>query len=157
MTNWNLRFRGNRYWLKTDRVRLRQVMLNLIGNAIKFTRNGSIEIEAEALPDDKTLEIRVIDTGIGIAEDRLERIFEDFTTLDTSFGPARPTERAWAWVSHAVSQKRWAERSALKASWEREVSSGSGCLLSCRTQVYRSRHWPRDYGHRRGMSRWLPR
>lgn len=72
--------------VETDQVRLRQVMLNLVGNAIKFTRNGSITVETESLPDGKTLELRVIDTGMGIPEDRIEQIFEDFTTLDSSFG-----------------------------------------------------------------------
>lgn len=70
----------------TDRVRLRQVVLNLVGNAIKFTRNGIINIEIETLPDGRTLELRVMDTGIGIPEDKLNAIFEDFSTLDSTYG-----------------------------------------------------------------------
>ncbi len=69
-----------------DARRLRQVLLNLVGNAVKFTHGGSVEIEAEILGRDRDrLELRVIDTGIGIAEADLERIFNDFETLDTSY------------------------------------------------------------------------
>ena len=69
-----------------DARRLRQVLLNLVGNAVKFTHGGSVEIEAEILGRDRDrLELRVIDSGIGIAEADLERIFNDFETLDTSY------------------------------------------------------------------------
>ncbi|WP_051487374.1 ATP-binding protein [Roseivivax marinus] len=68
-----------------DQRRLRQVLLNLVGNAVKFTRGGLITVEAEALPDGRSLEVRVIDTGIGIAEADLDRIFNDFETLDSSY------------------------------------------------------------------------
>jgi CheY-like chemotaxis protein/HPt (histidine-containing phosphotransfer) domain-containing protein len=74
-----------------DRGRIRQILLNLIGNAVKFTRYGKITIETEVLnegePDGSRVlvEFRVIDTGIGISETDLARIFEDFVTLDTSY------------------------------------------------------------------------
>ncbi|GGA08101.1 MAG: hybrid sensor histidine kinase/response regulator [Rhodobacteraceae bacterium] len=69
-----------------DARRLRQVLLNLTGNALKFTRNGKVEIEVEQLPGTgEMIEFRVIDSGIGIAEEQLDRIFEDFETLDSSY------------------------------------------------------------------------
>lgn len=74
-----------------DPTRIRQVMLNLIGNAVKFTSDGEITVETERLPcvdalqGQETVEIRVIDTGIGIAEEDIDRIFEDFVTLDTRY------------------------------------------------------------------------
>lgn len=69
-----------------DSGRLRQILLNLIGNAVKFTRNGTITVEAERLPGPgDQVEIRVIDTGIGIDEADLSRIFEPFVTLDASY------------------------------------------------------------------------
>ena len=69
-----------------DARRLRQVLLNLVSNAIKFTRGGTIDIEVERLPGPGDLvEFRVIDTGIGIAPEHLERIFKDFETLDSSY------------------------------------------------------------------------
>jgi PAS domain S-box-containing protein len=71
-----------------DPIHIRQVLLNLIGNAIKFTRNGSITVEAERLPDSDLVEFRVVDTGIGIDPVDQERVFDDFVTLDTSYSRA---------------------------------------------------------------------
>ena len=69
-----------------DPGRLRQILLNLIGNAVKFTRNGTVTVEAERLPGPgDQVEIRVIDTGIGMEEADLARIFEPFVTLDASY------------------------------------------------------------------------
>ncbi|MBF9061325.1 PAS domain S-box protein [Rhodobacterales bacterium HKCCSP123] len=68
-----------------DPTRVRQVLLNLLGNAIKFTRNGAIAVEAERLDDSEMIEFRVIDDGIGIDAADLDRVFEDFVTLDTSY------------------------------------------------------------------------
>jgi PAS domain S-box-containing protein len=68
-----------------DPTRIRQVLLNLLGNAIKFTRNGAISVEAERLGGTDTIEFRVIDDGIGIDAGDLDRVFEDFVTLDTSY------------------------------------------------------------------------
>ncbi|NBE07833.1 hybrid sensor histidine kinase/response regulator [Paragemmobacter ruber] len=70
-----------------DRGRLQQILLNLIGNAVKFTHGGEIRIEAERLGGTRDLvEIRVTDTGIGIPETDQDRIFDDFVTLDASYG-----------------------------------------------------------------------
>ncbi|MFO1201468.1 MAG: ATP-binding protein [Tabrizicola sp.] len=71
--------------IHVDPLRLRQVILNLVGNANKFTRRGEILVECDTIPDSQQVEFRVIDTGIGIAEDDLDRIFEEFQTLDTSY------------------------------------------------------------------------
>jgi signal transduction histidine kinase len=67
--------------------RLWQVLNNLLGNAIKFTRDGEIRVSARvtAVTEyDFTLHIEIMDTGIGIPEDRLERIFDPFTQADSS-------------------------------------------------------------------------
>jgi signal transduction histidine kinase/HPt (histidine-containing phosphotransfer) domain-containing protein/FixJ family two-component response regulator len=69
----------------SDPFRLKQVVTNLVGNAIKFTRNGKILIdvsEENKTPEDALLVIRVSDTGIGIAAEKLELIFDDFTQGD---------------------------------------------------------------------------
>ncbi|WP_295074249.1 PAS domain-containing hybrid sensor histidine kinase/response regulator [Tabrizicola sp.] len=68
-----------------DPLRLRQVILNLVGNANKFTRNGEIRVECDSIPDLHQVEFRVLDTGIGIAEEHLDQIFEEFRTLDSSY------------------------------------------------------------------------
>ncbi len=67
--------------LEFDGVRLRQVLLNLIGNAVKFTESGSISVNVSGdyVSDSKfTLKIRVTDTGIGIPENQIKTIFESF-------------------------------------------------------------------------------
>ena len=68
-----------------DEKRLRQVIMNLLSNAIKFTRDGTVSIEAEQIGDSDTVEFRISDTGIGIHDDDLNRIFDDFVTLDSSY------------------------------------------------------------------------
>jgi signal transduction histidine kinase len=68
--------------IHADRTRLRQVMLNLVNNAIKFTERGKISIYVEKRGEN-TL-IRVHDTGIGIPPDKLEAVFQEFTQVDTS-------------------------------------------------------------------------
>jgi PAS domain S-box-containing protein len=68
--------------LLADRVRLRQVMINLIGNAIKFTEQGGITLQAAR--HDGKVHIAVRDTGLGIPPNKLDLIFEAFSQVDTS-------------------------------------------------------------------------
>ena len=69
-----------------DRMRLQQVLLNLAGNAIKFTEHGEVEISLRALSQDgeACLEFAVRDTGIGIPPSGLERLFQPFAQADAS-------------------------------------------------------------------------
>jgi signal transduction histidine kinase/CheY-like chemotaxis protein len=71
----------------TDAGRLRQIALNLLSNAVKFTEKGSVTLHAQArsTTDDRVrLRIDVIDTGIGIEADRLDRLFKSFSQADAS-------------------------------------------------------------------------
>lgn len=67
-----------------DPARLRQVLINLIGNAIKFTDKGSVTLQVEPTTKKDFLHFKIKDTGIGIPEDRLEAIFAPFAQADTS-------------------------------------------------------------------------
>lgn len=69
--------------IETDEKRLRQVLLNLLGNAIKFTNQGSITLKVEAIESNATmplprLKFQVIDTGVGIASDQVNKLFQAF-------------------------------------------------------------------------------
>lgn len=75
------------YRLRGDRRHLRQILINLVANAIKFTAEGHILINVVLLrmePDKATVRFEVIDTGIGISEHDTRRIFERFTQADDS-------------------------------------------------------------------------
>ncbi|CAG1015099.1 two-component system, sensor histidine kinase and response regulator [Anaerolineales bacterium] len=65
-----------------DKIRLRQVLINLINNAIKFTEKGKISIHVAR--EENNVLIAVKDTGIGIPVDHLESVFQEFTQVDTS-------------------------------------------------------------------------
>jgi signal transduction histidine kinase len=68
--------------ITADRTRIRQVMLNLVGNAVKFTEKGGVRIRTEQKAENVL--ISVSDTGIGIPEDKLDLVFQEFTQVDTS-------------------------------------------------------------------------
>jgi signal transduction histidine kinase/CheY-like chemotaxis protein len=69
--------------VKGDEARVRQIVLNLVSNAIKFTNDGEVRVMAQSEPDDHW-SVRVEDTGIGIAPEHLDDIFEEFRQVDAS-------------------------------------------------------------------------
>lgn len=71
-------------FIETDQVRLRQVLLNLVGNALKFTKKGRVEIRAVYKPEQKRLCFEVEDTGVGISPAVQSKLFEPFFQADTS-------------------------------------------------------------------------
>lgn len=73
-----------------NRIALQQALINLLGNAIKFTRDGEITLEVERLADGRQVEFRISDTGIGIPARDLERIFDEFVTIDTAYDRENP-------------------------------------------------------------------
>ena len=73
--------------VRGDVTRLKQVVLNLVGNAIKFTNQGEVAVRVQVEAEDGrdlVLRFTVSDTGIGIAEDKREKIFDPFAQADTS-------------------------------------------------------------------------
>ncbi len=72
-----------------DAARVRQILINLVGNAIKFTERGRVELKVDCLersPQRATLQFAVSDTGIGIDSVTLEKLFTPFTQADNSLG-----------------------------------------------------------------------
>jgi signal transduction histidine kinase len=70
--------------VRTDRAKLKQIVLNLLTNALKFTAEGSVRVAATHVRETRQVAIAVIDTGIGIAEADQAQIFDDFQQADTS-------------------------------------------------------------------------
>jgi signal transduction histidine kinase/ActR/RegA family two-component response regulator len=70
-------------FIKGDPARLRQVLLNLAGNAVKFTERGTVHIEVSRL-DGAQVKISVDDSGIGISAEQMDRLFRRFTQADSS-------------------------------------------------------------------------
>jgi signal transduction histidine kinase/PAS domain-containing protein len=70
--------------LTSDRQKVKQILLNLVSNALKFTHHGGVTIAARKHSKERTVALSVSDTGIGIAAADQERIFEDFRQLDNS-------------------------------------------------------------------------
>ena len=114
-----------------DERKLRQILLNLVGNAVKFTTDGTITIEIERVGQVSgaaMIEFRVIDTGIGIPEADLSRIFEDFVTLDTTYG--RRAEGTGLGLGIA---RRYAE--AMGGEIGVESDEGEGCAFWLRVPL----------------------
>lgn len=75
------------FLLRGDAIHVRQVLINLISNAIKFTDNGTVEVRVHLLKDEITsarIMFEIIDTGIGIPEEKQSKIFESFIQVDRS-------------------------------------------------------------------------
>ncbi|HYZ82750.1 MAG TPA: ATP-binding protein [Bryobacteraceae bacterium] len=70
--------------IKQDGGRIRQVLLNLISNAVKFTESGSVTVRASLRPDQRSVQMSVIDTGPGIAPEQCTLLFQPFTQIDSS-------------------------------------------------------------------------
>ncbi|MCK5365078.1 MAG: hypothetical protein KAR22_19000, partial [Gammaproteobacteria bacterium] len=72
--------------MHSDITRVRQILLNLLSNAFKFTEKGDITlgVERDTLESEDWLVVEVTDTGIGMAEEQIQRLFQEFTPADNS-------------------------------------------------------------------------
>jgi CheY-like chemotaxis protein len=70
----------------TDPTRLRQILINIVGNAMKFTEDGGVRLVTRfpAAPDDPRLRFDVIDTGVGMTDEQIEKLFVPFSQVDNS-------------------------------------------------------------------------
>lgn len=73
-------------WIRGDPARLRQIILNLVGNAIKFTETGGVTLAARCVSNENggSLEFAVSDSGIGMTPDQVAKVFDPFTQADSS-------------------------------------------------------------------------
>jgi signal transduction histidine kinase/ActR/RegA family two-component response regulator len=71
-------------WIRGDATRLKQILTNLVGNALKFTHAGGVRIGMSTLQQGQVLQCQVQDTGIGIPPDKVDRLFEKFSQIDSS-------------------------------------------------------------------------
>ena len=79
--------RGAPRRITTDATRLRQVVLNLLGNAVKFTEQGGVELRLCPAAEGDAVRIEVVDTGPGVPAELRPRLFQDFERLDYGVGP----------------------------------------------------------------------
>ena len=68
----------------SDVTKLRQVLLNLLSNACKFTEGGRVSLRVSASEDPAWMVFQVVDTGIGMSDEQMSRLFQDFTQADSS-------------------------------------------------------------------------
>ncbi|MCF7823673.1 MAG: PAS domain S-box protein [Candidatus Marinimicrobia bacterium] len=104
-----------------DPAKIKQVLMNLISNSIKFTKEGSITLEViKNKKTHKVSEIKVTDTGIGIPSDRLEKIFDEFSQVDSS------TQRKYGGTGLGLSiSRRMCQLMSCSLVVESEVGVGS--------------------------------
>jgi len=108
----------------SDPFRLRQVLINLVGNAIKFTSTGGVRLVVRFLPPAE-LQFETIDTGIGMMADQVERIFQPFTQADASM-----TRRYGGTGLGLAISKRLVDRLGGRLSVESELGKGSTFRLA---------------------------
>jgi len=125
--------------LLVDRTRLRQVLINLVGNAVKFTERGSVTLRTlwrwnPEVRETGTLIFEIQDTGVGIPKEKQEQIFEPFVQVDTS----RPIEQQGTGLGLSI-VLRLAERMNGRVDVESEVGRGSIFRIQLNDVVISSR------------------
>jgi two-component system sensor histidine kinase/response regulator len=121
--------------VRADPIRLRQVVLNLLGNAVKFTHEGHITVQVanQAKANERaSLTIEVTDTGIGIPPDRIDRLFKSFSQVDSS------TTRHYGGTGLGLSiVKRLAELMGGEVGVRSEIGQGSCFWVRIEVDVVR--------------------
>ncbi|GJM40178.1 MAG: hypothetical protein DHS20C20_04600 [Ardenticatenaceae bacterium] len=120
-------------WILGDDVRIRQVLGNLIGNALKFTEKGAVTVCLTAVPDSPqfvNLSFAIQDTGIGIPPDKIDKLFKPFSQADSS------TSRRFGGTGLGlVISKRLVKAMGGDIQVTSQVGQGSTFLITIRTKV----------------------
>ena len=120
-------------FLVGDPVKIRQVVINLIGNAIKFTEKGKIELCVEMMDStDRNVNVRfsVTDTGIGIPQDKIEDLFKSFAQADSS------TTRKYGGTGLGLAiSKQYIEMMGGKISVKSKINQGSTFTFAVPIQI----------------------
>ncbi len=95
----------NSYFIKVNAKRLRQILFNLINNALKYTKEGRIEISALADENKKRYLVWVKDTGVGISAEAQKRLFEKFYRVRTKDTASVPGTGLGLWISKQLTEK----------------------------------------------------
>ncbi|MBM3645967.1 MAG: response regulator [Alphaproteobacteria bacterium] len=116
-----------------DPIRLRQILFNLVGNALKFTERGHVRVWIERAPDGRrgeiVLRIRVEDTGIGLTKEQRDRLFEPFVQADST------TTRRFGGTGLGLSiVRRLAEAMRGSVRVESEAGQGSSFIVTVRLE-----------------------
>ena len=110
-----------------DEMRVRQILLNLLGNAIKFTERGHVGLAVYLEENGGGLCFEVHDSGPGINAEQQERLFHRFEQAEGRARPRAMVEAGWAWRSARSWPWRWAGALKWTASQARARVSGCGC------------------------------
>ena len=118
--------------VRSDPARIRQVLLNLVGNAVKFTERGSIRLSAAVEPGEPAiLRCDVTDTGIGMTPDQAGRLFEPFQQADASSTRRLGGSGLGLALSRKLARLLGGDVEIVSSS----VQSGTGMRFTCRVQV----------------------
>lgn len=116
-----------------DQKRVRQVLVNLINNAVKFTEHGTVRVSCRLLDTDQQeglYEVRVIDSGIGISADKVTHIFDKFMQVDSIY------HRKYSGIGLGLSiAKELVEKMRGQISVESEVGKGSTFIFTMKLRV----------------------
>ena len=86
-----------------DRARVKQILLNLVGNAIKYTPRGSVEVEVRQ--DEKGLVVTVADTGLGMSAEQMQKLFGKFYRIATPLTAGIPGTGLGLWISRELARR----------------------------------------------------
>lgn len=92
-------------WISADPLRIRQVLTNLVSNAIKFTVEGHVRVTVSARPDEQLLRFSVCDTGPGVPPEAADRVFDSFTQADETISRSHGGAGLGLSISRALARR----------------------------------------------------